>query len=242
MGSRFITVPELQYVDRTFPNAADNLAFDEALLDSCDRGESPGALRVWEPESHLVVVGYSNRDFDGVRLGVCQRSGVPVLRRHSGGGTVLLGPGCLNYALVLQVDSDASLSSIRETNRFVMEKHRLVVERLTGRPVTATGFTDLAMNGRKVSGNAQYRKRNALLFHGTFLLDFDLSMVESLLDMPSVAPDYRDGRSHVEFLANIDIRAQLLKAELRQKWNARFEHDATRPLYRANYPHLDLET
>ena len=231
----------MDYLDLTYPDPADNLACDEALLDACEAGESPAVLRVWEPESHCVVVGYSNRDFDEVRLEECARGGVPVLRRHSGGGTVLLGPGCLNYAVVLAVDSDPWHSSIRETNRFVMEKHRLVGERLTGRPVTANGFTDLAMNGRKVSGNAQYRRRNAVLFHGTFLLAFDLSMVDMLLDNPSVAPGYRDGRSHIEFLANMGIRAQSLKDELRKEWNAESEYDRSLGLHRTKHTNLDLE-
>jgi lipoate-protein ligase A len=242
MGSRLFNVPEMEYLDLTFPDPADNLACDEALLDSCDRGESAGVLRFWEPQSYFVVVGYSNRDSNEIRLEACRKDNIPILRRHSGGGTVLLGPGCLIYAVVLRVNSDAPVLSIRETNRFVMERHRGVIERLTGSPTTVSGFTDLVMNGRKVSGNAQYRRRNAVLFHGTFLLDFDISMIEYLLETPSVAPDYRDGRSHIEFLATLGLQAQSIKDALRHEWNARSEVDRPLRLHLGNYRHLDPDT
>src|SRR5713226_6021948 len=71
---------------------------------------------------------------------------------------------------------------------------------LPGDPVTVEGFTDLAVNGLKFSGNAQRRKRRCLLFHGTFLLDLDLALVEKLLRPPSRQPAYRENRSRAEFL------------------------------------------
>jgi lipoate-protein ligase A len=82
------------------------------------------------------------------------------------------------------------------------------------------GHTDLAIAGRKFSGNAQRRKRGAVLFHGTFLLDFDLALVDRLLPMPSKEPDYRRSRSHAEFLMNLNVSATEVKSALAQTWGA----------------------
>ena len=91
---------------------------------------------------------------------------------------------------------------------------------LTGQPVAVKGFTDLTIDSRKVSGNAQYRRRNVVLFHGTFLIGLDLALVEELMDLPSVAPDYRNRRSHTEFLMNLDMSGTSLKDGLRAAWSA----------------------
>src|SRR5712691_11540818 len=92
---------------------------------------------------------------------------------------------------------------------------------LPGGPVTVEGFTDLAVNGLKFSGNAQRRKRRCLLFHGTFLLDFDLSLVQKLLRPPSRQPAYRANRSHADFLTVVGWQASAIKAALQKVWNAK---------------------
>ena len=82
------------------------------------------------------------------------------------------------------------------------------------------GHTDLAMGGRKFSGNSQRRRKHFLLFHGTFLLNFDLALVGDLLQMPSKEPDYRESRKHSDFLTNIKVSAKNVKAAMQKAWNA----------------------
>ena len=209
----------MQYLDFTCPQPADNLLCDDALLTLRERGEVDDVLRVWAPSRLAVVVGRSNPEFVEVRLGECRSRGIPLLRRPSGGGTVLIGPGCLNYSVVLRTDTNPSVSTIGKTNRFAMERNRGMLERATGQPVAVEGFTDLTIDNRKVSGNAQYRRRNVVLFHGTFLIGLDLALVEELMDLPSVAPDYRHRRSHTEFLMNLDVPGTSLKDGLRAAWS-----------------------
>jgi lipoate-protein ligase A len=155
-----------------------------------------------------------------VKVPFCRQSGLPILRRCSGGGTVLQGRGCLNYALILRIDESGPLRSITSTNRFVLERHRAILEGLLQAPVRIRGHTDLALGGLKFSGNSQRRKRPALLFHGTFLIGFDLALIERALLMPSKQPDYRANRSHSDFLVNLPVSAQEVKLALRRGWQA----------------------
>jgi lipoate---protein ligase len=229
----------VKYLDLTFQTPEENLACDEALLDWCDEGEAPEVLRFWEPQHHFVVVGYSNRIEREVYVATCRDLGIPTLRRCTGGGAVVQGPGCLSYALILRMESDPSLQSVTGTNHFVMERNRAALEKLlagsSGRQealsspsalrtphsaVKVRGHTDLAFGDRKFSGNAQRRRRRALLFHGTFLLNFDLALVSELLTMPSKQPDYRQSRGHAQFLINLPAAANVVKAALRQTWKA----------------------
>lgn len=211
----------LKLLDRTFPTPAEDLAADEALLDACEEGAADaGVLRFYEPTQTCVVVGYGNSIAREVEGAACARAGVPVLRRISGGGTVLLGPGCLAYSLVLPIASNTELETVGGTNRFVMERNRAALESLLGRPVSVRGHTDLAVGDRKFSGNAQRRRRRALLFHGTLLLEADLGLLPRLLPMPSQEPDYRGGRGHLDFVTNLGKPAREVKEVLARAWNA----------------------
>lgn len=130
------------------------------------------------------------------------------------------GPGCLNYSVVLRMDHDPALANISSTGVYVLERIAAAVKRVTGAVVEHQGHTDLVIDGRKFSGNAQRRRARAVLFHGTFLLGFDLDIIEELLPMPTHQPEYRGGRSHGEFLMNLGLDAAVLNAALREEWGA----------------------
>jgi len=210
----------MQYLDLTLATPAANLACDEALLDACEDGSGAEVLRFWQPEQCFVVAGYSNEVAREVNVAACRQPALGVFRRCSGGGTVLQGPGCLNYSLVLRMDGHPSLESISGANRLIMERQRATLAGLLRRPVEVKGCTDLTLGGLKFSGNAQRRKRHALIFHGTFLLHFDLSLMDRFLQMPSRQPDYRAGRAHDRFLMNLDVAASALQDALREAWGA----------------------
>lgn len=210
----------IQHCDLSLPSPAGNLACDEALLDHCEETGGPGVLRFWESPDCFVVVGYANRISTEVNVEFCRQAGIPILRRCSGGGTVLQGRGCLNYSLVLRIGESPRLESINSTNRFILERNQAALEGLLHTPVELKGHTDLALGGVKFSGNAQRRKRHCLLFHGVLLLDLDLTLIERALPMPSRQPDYRANRAHRDFLMNLKLPAADLKAALRAAWNA----------------------
>jgi len=231
----------MKLLDLTLPTPAENLACDETLLDLFEKQGGAGVLRFWEPADYFVVVGYGNYVDKEVNVVACEADGIPIFRRCSGGGTVLQGPGCLNYSLVAHCDESGPLHSITSANRFTMERNREAIERallkkdqslLTSAPtILVRGHTDLALVTRhpslvtslKFSGNAQRRKKRFLLFHGTFLLNFDIPLIGEYLRMPSKEPDYRKGRSHADFLINLDLRANAVKRALCEAWNAHEE-------------------
>jgi lipoate-protein ligase A len=209
----------VHFLDLSFNSPAHNLALDEALLESAEAGESGPVLRFWESPTYFVALGYTNRAHIEANWPACEAQKVPILRRCSGGGTVLQGPGCLNYALVHPIAEGQALN-VGATNAFVMETNRAALQGALGSPIELAGHTDLAMEGRKFSGNAQKRKARFFLFHGTILLDFDLDLVQTLLLPPSKEPDYRARRSHLEFIRNIPVRRETVKKALRDAWGA----------------------
>jgi lipoate-protein ligase A len=210
----------MKCLDLTLPGASANLACDEALLEACEDSPEEETLRFWEPRHYFVVLGYANRAALEVNVAACREENVGIYRRCSGGGTVLQGPGCLNYALIFNMARHPALHGITAANAYIMSRHRQALEGVLGRTVRVDGTSDLSLDGRKFSGNAQRRKRQALIFHGTFLLHFDISLMEKFLRMPSRRPDYRQDRTHGQFLTNLEAPVALIKSALREAWSA----------------------
>jgi len=208
------------FLDLTLPSPEANLALDEALIDMCEAGFPGEILRFWEPKELFVVLGYSNHWKKEVYYSQCLKETVPILRRTSGGGTVLQGPGCLNYALILDTRRRRSLRTVQTTNAYVLNRIKKSLQNLIPREISIQGFTDLTLRGRKFSGNAQRRQADFLLFHGTFLTRFNAEMVEKFLRHPSREPGYREKRPHGEFLLNFPAAADAIKKALRRGWKA----------------------
>ena len=213
----------MKTLDLTLPTPAENLACDEALLDWHEQNGGEEILRFWESPEPFVVAGYANKIATEVNVANCEAKKIPILRRCSGGGTVLQGRGCLNYALILRIAENSPLAGIASANKFIMERNRSAIESAISNPqsaISVSGHTDLAIGRLKFSGNSQRRHKHFLLFHGTFLLNFDLALVSDFLKMPSKQPDYRKERSHDKFLTNLGLSADKVKAALQKTWKA----------------------
>jgi lipoate-protein ligase A len=201
-------------------DAVSQVMFDEAMLEYAE-AENPGPLmRFWEAAEYAVVLGRGCDVEKDVHLDACMAKGIPVIRRASGGGTVLQGPGCLNYAMVLPIALHADLENVSGSNRYIMERMRdAFAPILSG--VQIQGITDLTWEGRKFSGNAQRRKRHYLLFHGTVLYDFDLAQVQSTLKLPPRRPEYRDDRPHVDFIQNVPLARNQIESVIMDAWEVK---------------------
>jgi len=215
----------MRFMDLTLPAAAENLALDEALLLEAEAGRGGEVLRLWEWPHCAVVLGAGCVLADDVDEARCRIDGVPVLRRASGGGTVLLGPGCLCFSLVLSYERGPALREITPSYVYILDRVRESLDSLLPR-IEQAGTSDLMAGGLKFSGNAQQRKRHHLLHHGTLLYDFDLSMVGRYLQMPGRQPEYRGRRKHAAFLRNLQAAAGELKQRLRDGWRADEEMNA----------------
>ena len=195
----------------------DHLDYDDTFHTSLLGSDTCLYLRFWELDHYAVILGRNNNASIEVNEQVCSDVSIPIIKRSSGGGTVLLGPGCLCYSLFIPT-SHPSCSTIPETNTFVMNTHKEALQPFSSQ-ILVQGVTDLTINSFKFSGNAQRRKRDFILFHGTFLYNFDLSMISTCLQFPSKAPEYRKHRSHENFVQNIAISKDNLVELLLAKWN-----------------------
>jgi lipoate-protein ligase A len=209
----------MHVLDWSSTHPAENLACDEMLLNHAEAGRRGETLRFWESTSYFIVLGIGQVLRDEVNEATCAADAVPILRRCSAGGCVLQGPGCLNYALVLDQTSRSDVATIRSSYRSILgslskalARRNLLVHHL--------GTSDLGMEERKISGNAQRRRKRFILHHGTLLYNFDCNQMQHYLREPQTRPEYRGDRPHEAFVTNLGCTSKELKDALKEEWGA----------------------
>lgn len=192
------------------PTVAANLAVDEALAREAGAA-GRRVLRFWWGGPPAVVLGRSERPEQVAYLDACERLGVPVLQRVTGGGSVLQTETVFNYSLTAPDPGNLDI------HRRFAQGAALLVEtlRLLGVEAQPRGISDVAVGERKISGNAQARKWHAILLHGTLLVDLDRELLEAVLRHPPREPEYRRGRPHGEFIITLrDLGVPALRQDV----------------------------
>lgn len=216
----------MQRIIDNLSDPRDHLALDEAMLLAADAGDNGEAMRIWELTRHVVVAGRATRVEEEIDTAFCSEHGIEILRRCSGGASVVGGPGCLMYSVVLNMEGRGDLRKIDVAHRYVM--HR-VLSALRQQIADAefNGTCDLTWNGRKCSGNSLRVARSHLLYHGTLLYDFELPMIGRCLKVAPRQPEYRQGRSHLDFVANAPIDAPRFATDLGLAFQTKRQADAS---------------
>jgi len=134
-------------------------------------------LRIYGWSNPCVSIGYF-QSIDDVNHERCQQEGVDVLRRITGGGAVFHDKE-LTYSFVTKEFPQKILDSYREICEIV-----ILTLKHCGFEAEFSPLNDVTVKGKKVCGNAQTRKNNKLLQHGTILLQVDAKRMVSLLNIP----------------------------------------------------------
>ncbi len=185
------------FLDITFDDPKSNLDFDEFLLTQIHLRR---ILRIWESKKYFIVMGRSSSE-DDLNLSYIKKDKIVVVRRKSGGGTVVQGPGCLNYTFVSDVFPEAT--TVKKAFEWVLSRLIAVINEVLGLKVVMRGTSDLCLGDRKFSGNAQRRKGSRFYVHGTLLYNFDLPLMDRFLALPQKRPSYRGERTNRDFLVNL---------------------------------------
>src|SRR3989338_7149863 len=159
--------------DISFASVEDNILYDENLLECAETGLGGETLRFWETPSFCIVLGRVSKESLDVKKEEASKGGIKIVRRMSGGGTVLLGPGCLNYSLILSLWNRPELKDIKKSYESILGSICSSLKNI-GIKAEFEPLSDMTIGGRKFSGNAQWRKKNFMLHNGTILYDFPI--------------------------------------------------------------------
>lgn len=208
------------WFDQQTTDIAKNVAIDEAMITACESGwlDYSGILRFWEQRSWAVVLGASGRIEQEVYADRCEKMGIPIARRSSGGGTVLLGPGtfCLSWVRPL-ADFPTAQRDVRELQVQVLRELAEIFQ-TPQRKIETIASGDWSIKGLKCAGSAQRRQKTHVLIHVSVLNRTDLSMIPVVLPEPPRMPDYRLNRSHSDFVTNLNFDNTLIRNRLSEKF------------------------
>lgn len=150
-----------------------NLAIEEYLLNTMDTDDDSYLLfYINEPS---IIVGKNQNTVEEIDTDYVEEKGIHVVRRLSGGGAVYHDLGNLNFSFITKDDGN----SFRNFKKFTEP----VVEALAKIGVTAEliGRNDILIDGRKISGNAQFSTQGRMFSHGTLMFDTEIDEVVSAL-------------------------------------------------------------
>ena len=160
-----------------------NMAADYALLMSVTEGMSPPVLRFYSWSKPAITIGYFQNPETETDLTACETLGIDVIRRATGGGAVYHEHE-ITYSMVFPAGHPFAGSDILDsyTRNLVPFISALASFGLDAKHAPVN---DLHIGGRKVSGNAQTRRKGAVLQHGTILLDIDRDKAFRCLTVPA---------------------------------------------------------
>jgi lipoate-protein ligase A len=148
------------------------MALDQALMSKVDNFIPVLRVYGWKPAA--VSIGYFQSLEQEVDVKKCRDLGIDVVRRMTGGGAVLHEQE-VTYSFITKTFP----ANIRDSYKVICEP---VVDCLKDLGFEANSpLNDIAVNNKKVSGNAQTRRNGVLLQHGTILLDIDIDKMFSVL-------------------------------------------------------------
>jgi lipoate-protein ligase A len=158
------------------------------------------ASLVWIPDKTYIVLGASNRAESALHVNRVEEDGISVLKRPSGGQTVMLTSLNIVIATVLVEPIMVQPKDVFDrTNRIIVS----VLESFGLKGLHLTGISDIAINEKKILGSAIYRKKNVLLYHAVLNVAEPASTFEHYLQHPQKEPDYRQGRTHADFVTSL---------------------------------------
>ena len=197
----------MRFLNHTTTSPAEDLALEEAIHLAVEEGLSPNTWRLWQAAAPAVILGTGQESALEANLERAAAAKVSVLRRHSGGGAVVIGPGVLNFSGFFKFADAPGSETIQGAMAAILRPIQAVLGDWKIQTQLA-GLSDLAAvceGGalRKIGGNSQARKKHSFVVHGTILADPDWSRIDGLLRFPSSVPDYRAGRGHREFLTSL---------------------------------------
>ena len=155
-----------------------NMALDEVLMYSVKYDDIP-ILRLYGWQPPAVSIGYFQSMDEEVEVKKCKQMGLDVVRRITGGGAVLHDSE-LTYSFTTKIYP----KNIMESYKLICDPVVMCINKL-GFNAKFVPLNDITVNNKKVSGNAQTRKKNILLQHGTILLDVNIEKMFSVLKIPS---------------------------------------------------------
>ncbi|MFL6555825.1 MAG: lipoate--protein ligase [Bacillus sp. (in: firmicutes)] len=171
-----------------------NLAIEEYALKNLDINETYLLFYINEPS---IIIGKNQNTIEEINTDYVEKNGIKVVRRLSGGGAVYHDLGNLNFSFITKDDGESFHNFRKFTEPVVTALKKLGVN------AELSGRNDLEVEGRKISGNAQFSTKGRMFSHGTLMLNSEIENVVSALKVKKDKIESKGIKSVRSRVANI---------------------------------------
>lgn len=171
-----------------------NLAIEEYILENFGEKDTYLLFYVNKPS---IIIGRNQNTIEEINTEYVDKNGIKVVRRLSGGGAVYHDEQNLNFSFITKDDGNSFQNFAKFTEPMVQALNKL------GVPAEMQGRNDLAVKGRKISGNAMFSTRGRMFSHGTLMLDSEIENVVSALKVRKEKIESKGIKSIRSRVANI---------------------------------------
>ncbi len=172
----------------------EQLQLEEKLL----RSDSGNWCIINEGSAPAIVLGISGKQEELVDCAQAAQDQIPLIRRFSGGGTVIVDQDTLFITFICQKQIHPFPAYPEPIMRWTQELYRDALQL----PQFNLKENDYVIGDRKFGGNAQYIKKDRWLHHSSLLWNFSSKNMSYLLH-PKKTPPYRQNRHHEDFLCRL---------------------------------------
>jgi lipoate---protein ligase len=151
-----------------------NLAIEEYALKHLDINDTYLLFYINEPS---IIIGKNQNTVEEINSEYVRENGIHVVRRLSGGGAVYHDHGNLNFSFITKDDGNSFHDFKKFTEPVIKALHKL------GVPAELSGRNDILVEGKKISGNAQFSTKGRMFSHGTLMFDSQIENVVSALNV-----------------------------------------------------------
>lgn len=147
-----------------------------------------------------IVMGVSGKTNELLEMSSVLRDEIPIIRRFTGGGTVIVDHGTIFVTFICNKDD---LPAIQPYPRPIMSWSSLFYSKVFHGIVDfKLRENDYVFGNRKFGGNAQSITKNRWIHHTSFLWDYEMRNM-AYLKLPKRIPDYRLARGHLDFICRM---------------------------------------
>ncbi|REJ28087.1 MAG: lipoate--protein ligase [Caldibacillus debilis] len=171
-----------------------NLAIEEYALKHLDIDETYLLFYINRPS---IIIGRNQNTIEEINTDYVEKNDIIVVRRLSGGGAVYHDLGNLNFSFITKDDGDSFHNFRKFTEPVIRALNKLGVK------AELQGRNDIVVDGRKVSGNAQFSTGGRMFSHGTLLLNTELENVAKALKVKKEKIESKGIKSVRSRVANI---------------------------------------
>lgn len=147
---------------------------------------------------NAIVMGISGQPNRLLNLDLLKKNPIPLIKRYSGGGTVVVDPSTIFVTFICNSDSRGVAPFPKE----IMKWSETMYRPFFRIPAFGLRENDYVLGDKKFGGNAQYIQKQRWVHHTSFLWDFAHETMNYLL-LPEKRPVYRQDRSHLDFLCRL---------------------------------------